>query len=106
MGEQNNPWKNVLMGLVGVSAWGLIAFGISYIGFGIVNDINPGTPWMCPGGLYTTATTVFECISESTILVEIPWGLGILAFGIILLLVDKMYSKEIEALRRQINGRN
>ena len=90
MGEQPNPWMNVLKGLVSVVAWGLIAFGISYTGFGIVNDINPGAPWQCPGGLYTTATTVFECISETTLLVEIPLGLGILAAGIILLLVDKM----------------
>ena len=89
MGEQPNPWMNVLKGLVGVVAWALIAFGISYASFGIVNDINPGAPWMCPGPFYT-ATNVLECLTPTTLLWEIPLGLGILAAGIILLLVDKM----------------
>lgn len=89
MGEQNNPWKNVMKGLVGVISWALIAFGISYIGMGIFNDLNWGAPWACPGPFYT-ATNVLECLTATTYLVEIPLGLGILAAGIILLLLDKM----------------
>jgi hypothetical protein len=89
LGEKPNPWNNLAKGLVGVLAWALIAFGISYTGFGIVNDINPGAPWMCPGPFYT-ATTWLECLTPTTYMVEIPLGLGILAAGIILLLVDKM----------------
>ena len=89
MGEKPNPWMNVMKGLVGVLAWALIAFGISYIGFGIFNDLNWGAPWACPGPYYT-ATNVLECIGANTILVELPIGAGILIAGIILLLVDKM----------------
>jgi hypothetical protein len=89
LGEKPNPWMNVAKGLVSVLAWALIAFGISYTGFGIFNDLNWGAPWACPGPFYT-ATNVLECLTATTYLVEIPLGLGILAAGIILLLVDKM----------------
>jgi hypothetical protein len=40
LGESPSPAMNVAKGLVGVLAWALIAFGISYIGFGIFNDLN------------------------------------------------------------------
>jgi hypothetical protein len=81
---------NVMKGLVGVLAWALIAFGVSYVGFGIFNDLNWGAPWACPGPFFPSDYTVLDCIGPNTILVEIPLGLGILAAGIILLLVDKM----------------
>jgi hypothetical protein len=83
---------NVVKGLLGVVAWGLIAFGISYIGFGIFNDLNWGAPWACPGPFFPTGWTPIDCIlaSSNTLAVEIPLGAGILVAGVILLLVDKM----------------
>jgi hypothetical protein len=81
-----------MKGLVSVLAWALIAFGISYIGFGIFNDLNWGAPWACPGPFFPAEWTAIDCIlsSANTLTVEIPIGGAILGAGIVLLLVDKM----------------
>jgi hypothetical protein len=86
---------NVAKGLVGVLAWALIAFGISYIGFGMFNDLNWGAPWACPGPFFPAEWTPIDCILSSSNTLAFPLGevfLGtyILVAGIVLLLVDKM----------------
>ncbi|MHA1713203.1 MAG: hypothetical protein ACTSW4_04055 [Candidatus Ranarchaeia archaeon] len=83
--------KSVLLkGLPSAIAWAFIGFGISYIGFGIWNDLNWGAPWACPGP-YFTATNPLECITSYTMTVEMPIGIVLLVIGIILFIVDKKY---------------
>ena len=77
----------------GISAWVLMGFGISYLSFGIWNDLNWGAPWACPGPFYT-ATNALECITEGTLLVEIPIGAALIIIGLIVYFVDRMYIKK------------
>jgi hypothetical protein len=86
LGQAAEAFKKMLPQLIG---WALLGFGASYIGFGIFNDLNWGAPWACPGPFFT-ATNALECITEYTMLVEIPQGAVMLVLGIVVLLVDKM----------------
>ena len=96
MGQAADAFKEIIPQVLG---WGLLAVGLSFIGFGIYNDLNWGLPgvtpiWACPGIFYE-ATNALECLTDYTLLVEIPWGVGLLVVGIIILIIDKMYlSKE------------
>jgi hypothetical protein len=91
LGQASDAFKKIIPQLLG---WGLLATGLSYIGFGIYNDLNWGAPWACPGPFFPPEYTPLDCITEGTILVEIPIGAVLLVIGIVLLLIDRMYIKE------------
>ena len=89
MGQAAEAFKKMLPQLLG---WALTGFGVSYIFFGIYNDFNWGQPWACPfAAWYPPDMNPLECLTEYTFLVELPLGAVMLAIGIVLLLVDKMY---------------
>jgi hypothetical protein len=93
LGQAAEAFKKMLPQLVG---WALLGFGAAYTFFGVYNDLNWGQPWACPGAPWLPPDiTPLECLTEFTFLVELPLGLGMLAVGIVILLIDKMYlSKE------------